>query len=91
MTPEELLAIGCETEQFEDYPNDITEYYLAIGTDSRRPFNIAEERISADMHNGTLKTVWLVLRQSSLELPHITTIEQFGQIYTLLTGKAVQP
>ena len=91
MTPEELIAIGCEKIHWNPgFQGGFFEYYLPIHGDGR---SLKSTRLSVTF-NGFEKPdhdylAWIVSPGHRLGLMHVRTIEQFQQMYELLAGHPV--
>jgi len=89
MTPEELIAIGCEKIHWNpEHHGGFFEYYLPIHGDGR---SLESTRLSVTF-NGFEQPeydylAWIVSPGHRLGLMHVRTIEQFEQMYELLIGE----
>lgn len=90
MTRDELISAGCMMMHWNpSMSGGFHEYYLAVNGDG---FSHNSIRLSATFGWFGLPsdacTTWLVSDAFRLRLDHICTIDQFLQIYALLTGGA---
>ena len=84
MNERELKQLGCKEIHWNPtYNGGFKEWYLPIRGDGRG------YRLSVIFgeHPDHPVLAWLTVPNCKLALPHVTTIEQFCQMYTLLTGK----
>lgn len=90
MTPDELKAIHCKVIHWNPaYNGGYFEYYLPLSGDGR---GFRDSRLSVSF--GDIPDhefmAWLVLPNVRYGLKHVKTIEQFKQMYTLLSGKKLK-
>lgn len=83
MTQDELKKLGCKQILWN---GAIPEWYLPVRGDGR---GLKDQRLSVifDEHPDYPVMAWLIVPSCKIALKHVTTIEQFCQMYTLLTGK----
>lgn len=90
MTPEALEAIGCAKIHWnpELSSGGFFEYYLPVYGDGRS-WEITRLSVTFGGFEGPEHDylAWIVSPNHRLGLMHVRTIEQFQQMYELLTGK----
>lgn len=89
MEQNELQSLGCKKIHWNPAWNGgFFEWYAPVKGDGR---GLKDSRLSVIFgeHPDHPVLAWLVLPGYKLALPHITTIEQFCQMYTLLTGRSL--
>lgn len=92
MTPEELTAIGCQTIHWNpELHGGFFEYYLPVHGDGR---SWESTRLSVTFKGFFEEPehdymAWIVSPNHRLRLMHVKTIEQFQQMYELLTGRPI--
>jgi len=89
MNQEELQKLGCKKINWNPaWDGGFFEWYAPVKGDGR---GLKDSRLSVIFgeHPDHPVLAWLVLPGYKLALPHVTTIEQFCQMYTLLTGRSL--
>ena len=92
MTPKELEAIGCKKIHWNpEYNGGFFEYYLPVHGDGRSydatRLSVTFGGFAGPEHDWL---AWIVSPGYRYGLLHVRTIEQFCQMYELLTGQSIE-